>query len=82
MIRTQIQLTSQQMNSLKSLSLEQHKSVAELIRQAINNWFLKNQAIDREKLKKRALTVVGRYQSSYDDISVNHDKHLGETFGL
>ena len=80
MIRTQIQLTEEQANALKRLSLSRHLSIAELIRQAVDHILKSSTAIDREERKKRAITAAGRFSSGKRDIAREHDKYLAEAF--
>ena len=80
MVRTQIQLTEEQANALKKLSLSRHLSIAELIRQAVDHILKSSTAIDREERKKRAITAAGRFSSGKRDIAREHDKYLAEAF--
>jgi len=79
-IRTQIQLTEDQVNALRKLSLSRHLSIAELIRQAVDNILKSSTAIDREERKKKAIDTAGRFSSGKHDIAREHDKYLAETF--
>jgi hypothetical protein len=79
-VRTQIQLTEEQANALKKLSLSRHLSIAELIRQAVDHILKSSTAIDREERKKRAITAAGRFSSGKRDIAREHDKYLAEAF--
>ncbi len=80
MVRTQIQLTQDQATTLKKLAHLRHLSVAELIRQAVDNLIKSSSAADIEEMRKRALAVVGRFSSGKRDISKEHDKYLAEAF--
>ena len=80
MVRTQIQLTEEQANALKKLSLSRHLSIAELIRQAVDHILKSSTAIDREERKKRAIAAAGRFSSGKRDIAREHDKYLAEAF--
>jgi hypothetical protein len=80
MIRTQIQLTEEQANALKKLSLSRHLSIAELIRQAVDNILKSSTAIDTEERKKRAINAAGRFSSGKRDIAREHDKYLADAF--
>lgn len=81
MVRTQIQLTERQTTALKKMAAVQHRSVAELIRQAVDTLIKTGVAIDTEEKRKRALTIVGRFSSGKRDVSREHDKYLAEAFG-
>jgi hypothetical protein len=80
MVRTQIQLTEEQANALKKIALSRHLSIAELIRQAVDNILKSSTAIDREERKKRAINAAGRFSSGKRDIAREHDKYLAEAF--
>lgn len=80
MVRTQIQLTEEQANALRKLSLSRHLSIAELIRQAVDNILKSSTVIDMEERKKRAIDAAGRFSSGKRDISREHDKYLTEAF--
>lgn len=81
MVRTQIQLTEEQVKALKKIALSRHLSVAELIRQAVDTVIRTNTMVDTEERQKRAIDVVGRFSSGKRDISRKHDKYLAEAFG-
>ena len=80
MVRTQIQLTEEQVNALKKLSLSRHLSISELIRQAVDNILKSSTAIDMEERKKRAINTAGRFSSGKRDIAREHDKYLADAF--
>ena len=79
MIRTQIQLTEEQVARLREMAHIRNESVASLIREALNT-FLAGNASDRGALFRHALTVVGKYKTEVDDISLDHDRYLEEDF--
>jgi len=81
MVRTQIQLTERQAAALKKLSISRHQSISELIRQAVDTMIKTGAVVDVEDKRKRALAIVGRFRSGKRDISKEHDKYLGESFG-
>ncbi len=81
MIRTQIQLTEEQISKLKRIAGREQKSVAELIRQAIDQWLVLAEPLSIEERKQRALSIMGKYHSGLADVGVNHDKYLNESSG-
>jgi hypothetical protein len=81
MVRTQIQLTEAQAKALKKLALSRHLSIAELIRQAVDNMIKTSTTVDIEERKRRALEVMGKFKSGKKDISEKHDEYLVEAFG-
>jgi hypothetical protein len=81
MYRTQIQLTESQMNGLKDLASTQKKSVAELIRQAVDVLLRSSGAINDEERRRRAIAATGRFRSGRHDLSTDHDRYLNEAYG-
>jgi hypothetical protein len=81
MVRTQIQLTEEQVKALKKIALSRHLSIAEIIRQAVDTVIRSNIVVDVEERRKRAIDVVGRFSSGKRDISRKHDTYLVEAFG-
>ena len=77
LIRTQIQLTPQQMSGLQQLAVKRKVSMAELVRQGVDHIL---QEADRERAKQieRALAAVGRFQSDASDVSTRHDDYFVE----
>jgi len=81
MVRTQIQLTEEQVKALKRIALSRHLSIAELIRQAVDTVIRTNTTVDIEERRKRAVDIAGRFSSGKRDISRKHDTYLVEAFG-
>ena len=81
MVRTQIQMTEEQVKALKRIALSRHLSIAELIRQAVDTVIRTNTMVDIEERRKRAIDIVGRFSSGKRDISRKHDTYLVEAFG-
>ncbi|HEY4481951.1 MAG TPA: CopG family transcriptional regulator [Candidatus Brocadiaceae bacterium] len=81
MVRTQIQLTEEQVKALKKIALSRHLSIAEIIRQAVDTVIRTNTTVDIEERRKRAIDIVGRFSSGKRDISRKHDTYLVEAFG-
>jgi len=79
MIRTQIQLTEEQAQKLRELSAAGRESMAALIRKAVDQ-FLVSGISDRSALYRQAGSVVGKYTSATNDISIHHDRYLDEAF--
>jgi hypothetical protein len=79
MHRTQVQLTDQQLASLRTLAAAQHRSVADLIRESVDQ-YVERASPDRVELMKRALEVFGKFRSGHSDISERHDDYLAEDF--
>ena len=80
MVRTQVQLTERQVKLLKQLAASKNTSVAEIIRQAIDNFLKMQTTVDLEERKQRAIKAAGRFRSGISDLSEAHDKYLNEIF--
>ena len=80
MYRTQVQLTESQVRALKDMSATQNKSMAELIRQAIDILLRRSGEVDREERKRRAIAAAGRFHSGLGDFSTSHDDYLSEAY--
>jgi hypothetical protein len=81
MIRTQIQLTEEQARALKSMAVERGVSVAELVRQSIDNYIKTAHHPTLDERRQRALSVIGIVASGETDLATNHDHYLAEAYG-
>ena len=59
MVRTQIQLTEEQVNSLKRLANKLHVSLAELVRQGVDTVLRSSRETSGEERKRRAISAAG-----------------------
>ena len=80
MIRTQIQITETQMRTLKSLSVIRGVSMAELIRNSIDEFVQNVGIVDDAEQRRRALQASGQFSSGHSDIAASHDEYLEEAF--
>ncbi len=80
MVRTQIQLTEEQMARLKKLAAEQTLSIAELIRRAVDTLLRSSNQISDEAQRRRALGIIGQFPDPATDLSINHDQYLIQAF--
>lgn len=80
MVRSQIQLTESQVRTLKRMAADRGVSVAELIRQSIENFFRSAGSQDREEQRRRALSVAGRFRSGLQDLAAEHDRYLEDAY--
>ena len=80
MVRTQIQLPEQQVTLLKRLAAQQHVSMAELIRRAVDLFTLSPDAANIKEQRERAIAAVGRFHSGRRDLAARHDDYLAEAF--
>lgn len=80
MIRTQIQLTEVQAETMKRLAIRQRTSMAALIRQAIDQMLYHGPDKERQADFAKALNAAGKFHSGQHDLSVNHNQYLSEAF--
>jgi hypothetical protein len=80
MIRTQIQLPQQQVSTLKQLAMQQHVSMAELIRRAVDMFTASPEIANITDQRQRALKAAGRFHSGKNDTAIRHDDYLTEAF--
>ncbi|MGH7572848.1 MAG: CopG family transcriptional regulator [Gemmatimonadota bacterium] len=81
MIRTQIQLTPKQYERLKRLASERGVSLAQLVRDGVDELLAR---LDRDDRWERFLAVVGKFGDPAEveeDVGREHDRHLEEIFG-
>jgi hypothetical protein len=76
-IRTQVQLSDQQSRALKATAAARGVSIAEVIRQALDQHL---GAQVGESRRQRAIRAIGGYRSGRHDVSVRHDDHLADAF--
>lgn len=80
MIRTQIQITAEQEQAMRQISLQQGVSRSEIIRQALDAWL--NQQQKRGTNKTKALAAIGQFASGSSNGSEEHDHYLADAFSL
>jgi hypothetical protein len=80
MIRTQIQLTEEQVRKLKRAAAAQGVSMAEVIRRCIDRG-VAEELPDREPACRRAGMLVGAFRDRRGarDVSTRHDDYLAES---
>ena len=81
MVRTQVQLTDRQLETLRRDSAATGRSVADLIRQGVDQYLAGRSELGREERIERAIGVAGKFSSGRSDVSANHDRYLAEAFG-
>lgn len=77
MIRTQIQITSEQARALKRLAAREGKSVADLIRGSVDSMLRAGGTKDWESLRHKAITAAGKLNGP-ENLAANHDDFLAE----
>lgn len=82
MVRTQIQLTEKQSDLLKKMAMTQTLSIAEIIRQAVDNYIKSNIVINTEERIKKVLELSEKYNDSEGkrDVSKKHDDYLVKAY--
>ncbi len=80
MVRTQVQLTEEQMERLRSLSEVQGESVAGLVRRGVDLLLAARRELSDAEMRRRALAAAGRFASGCDDLGEDHDRHLEAAF--
>jgi Arc/MetJ-type ribon-helix-helix transcriptional regulator len=80
MIRTQIQLTEEQSRRIKSVARQENISMAQAIRDAIDDWLERRSELTEAERWERSLGVVGRYRSGLSDLAEDHDRYLAEAY--
>jgi hypothetical protein len=77
MIRTQIQITTEQARALKRLAAKEGKSVAELIRLSVDSMIRSGGLKDEEELRSKARAAAGQLSGPVD-LAASHDVYLAE----
>lgn len=81
MVRTQIQLTERQASALRRLAAAEGKSLADLIRTAVDLLIgSSGSAPDRAELKRHALAATGAFRSGAGRVATDHDRYLDEAY--
>jgi len=81
MHRTQIQLSDEQTRALRDLSVQHNKSVAQLIREAIDEFLRSRHMPAGDEPRRRAIQAAGRFHSGVPDLATRHDDYLAESYG-
>jgi len=80
MVRTQVQLTEEQAETLRQLSAETGKSVAEMVRLGVELYLKARFRPSRKEQIERALRAAGKFASGPADVSKDHDRYLAEAY--
>jgi hypothetical protein len=78
MVRTQIQLTSDQASRLKRLAAASGRSIADLVRDGVDRVLREQRGSSRAEQMQRAARVFGTFDSGSRDLSTRHDHHFAE----
>ena len=77
MVRTQIQITSEQARALKRLAAREGKSVAELIRFSVDSMLQAGGVRDQDSLRRKAAAAAGKLHGP-ENMAANHNEYLAE----
>lgn len=80
MIRTQIQLTEEQSRKIKTVARRENISMAEAIRNAVDEWLERRSESTKAECWERSLNAIGKFHSGVSDIAENHDEYLVEAY--
>lgn len=80
MIRVQVQFTEQQAEALRQRAASERRSVAAVVRDAVDRFLSAPREPDREELLRRARAAFGSFRSGLPDLAENHDDYLAEDF--
>jgi len=73
----QVRVTDAQAERLRRLSAETGKSIAAVIREAVDGYVGDPNVLQWQ----RALAAVGKFRSGESDVSDRHDRYLAEAYG-
>jgi hypothetical protein len=80
MQRTQVQLTADQIESLRALASRENVSISEVVRRAVDALAQAGPAPSAAELRRRAIDLSGRYSSGSKDGARDHDDYLSEAY--
>lgn len=78
MIRTQIQLPESLAEEVKARAARDHRSMADLVREAVAQYLTAPGPEVRDEARQRAVEAAGRFHSGRSDLSASHDEHFAE----
>ena len=81
MVRKEIRLTHARMQAVRRLSATTGRSVAELVRDAVDQYIVGNRVLKVEERIERAIAVSGAFASGGAGVSAEHDRYLADAFG-
>jgi uncharacterized protein YfaQ (DUF2300 family) len=81
MVRTQVQLTSDQVRTLRELAHRENTPMAELIRRAVDFWLRSASPVSPDERRGRAIAAARGFHGGATDLSECHDDYLAEIYG-
>jgi hypothetical protein len=76
MVRTQVQLTDQQVMELKRVSAARGRSISALVREGVDQLLRSGEPTSRAERMRRAASVFGTFRSGRPDLAERHDDHF------
>lgn len=80
MIRTQISFEEEQYEALQQRARREGVSMAAFVREAVGDKLQEGRE-ERERIKRRALSMVGMFRGTGENVSEDHDRYLDEAYG-
>jgi len=80
MIRTQVQLTEEQVRALRQLAVQKKRSLADLVQESVELFLTQESQPGKALRIERALQAAGRFSSGDASGSSEHDRHLSEAY--
>ncbi|HEY2017127.1 MAG TPA: hypothetical protein VGH38_26660 [Bryobacteraceae bacterium] len=80
MVRTQVQLSEDQLDALRKRSAETGESIAQLVRLGVELYLSSQFRPSRADQIARARGIGGKFRSGQKDVSARHDHYLAEAF--
>ena len=81
MIRMQVQLSEDQLHDLRRLAAADGRSLADLVREAVDLLLRGRRLGERRLLKARSLSALGRFSSGRSDAAREHARYLEDVLG-
>jgi len=78
MIKTQVQLSEEDLASLRRLAAEHGVSVSELVRRGVKQLLTSHRGLPPGEKWRQARAVAGQFRSGKRDVGRRHDEYLAE----
>ena len=79
-VRAQVHFTSEQIAALRRLAAKQNRSIADIVRECVDQYVARTSTSDRQALVKRAKEATGSFASGKSDVSERHDDYLADAY--
>lgn len=80
MRKTQILVSEEQMRRLRELAARRGVSVAQIVREALDEVLSRRSLRDPSEVRRKAAAAAGRFRSGSRDVAQRHDDYLSEAF--